>query len=491
LEANSAHLVRGSLWLIGLRWSLRLMGLLSTVILARLLTPADYGIVAIATIIVGGIEVFSRAGQGTAIVRHLNPTREHYDSAWTIQLLIGIGIGVVIWLTIPLTTWYFGEPRAAPVIAVLALRTMMLGSINIGVNNFSRDLQFHKRYWFDVIPSAFSFFVTLGAGIALRNYWALVLGIISQHACSLVLSYTMSSYRPRVSFAKVGDIWSFSTWALFTNIGQFLNNQIDKIAVGGFAGAYSMGRYHVARDVATSPTQEIADPLMAVLLPVMATVQTDQKRRKDVYLSVLYWAAITCTSAAAGVALVAEDMVDVVLGPQWHSVVPLMPWFSLAWGILGICSSVYAALDTVGKAFVSARLQWISLIALAAAIVPVAIHFRDLEAIAITRFAIALGVAPVMFYTLSDQLALPLTEIGSALWRPVLASLCMAVIVITVNGSIAFTGWPRLLLDIAVGSSSYAICVMALWAAYGRPSGPETVVAAVLRNAYFWVRGGA
>jgi lipopolysaccharide exporter len=467
------------------------MGLFNTVILARLLTPADYGIMAIAMLIVGGIEVFSHAGQGTAIVRHPNPTREHYDSAWTIQLLIGIGLGVVIWLTIPLTTWYFGEPRAAPVIAVLAVRTMMLGGINVGVNNFFRDLQFHKRYWFDVVPSAFSFFVTLGAAITLRNYWALVLGIISQHACSLMLSYTMSSYRPRLSFAKVGDIWSFSTWALFTNIGLFLNNQIDKIAVGGFAGAYSMGRYHVARDVATSPTQEIAEPLVAVMLPVMATVQTDLEKRKDVYLSVLYWAAVTCTSAAVGVALVAEDMVDVVLGPQWHSVAPLMPWFSLAWGVLGICSSVYAAFDTVGKAYVSARLQWISLVALAATIVPVAIYFKDLEAIAITRFAIALGVAPLMFYTLSKQLEIPLNEIGLVLWRPVLGSLCMGVIVAAMNGSVAFTGWPRLLLDIAVGSGTYTICVMALWVAYGRPSGPETVVAGALRNAYFWVRGGA
>jgi lipopolysaccharide exporter len=227
------------------------------------------------------------------------------------------------------------------------------------------------------------------------------------------------------------------------------------------------------------------------MLPVMATVQTDYKRRKDVYLSVLYWAAITCTSAAAGVALVAEDMVDVVLGPQWHSVSPWIPWFSLAWGVLGICSSVYAAFDTVGKAYVSARLQWISLVALGAALVPVTIVFRDLEAIAITRLVIAVAMAPLLFYTLSDMLEIPLSEIGSALWRPVLASLCMAIIVLAVNVWITFTGWPRLLLDIAVGSSSYAICGMALWVACGRPSGPETVFAEGFRNAYFWVRGGA
>jgi lipopolysaccharide exporter len=224
---------------------------------------------------------------------------------------------------------------------------------------------------------------------------------------------------------------------------------------------------------------------------VMATVQNDHKRRKDVYLTVLYWAAITCTSAGVGVALVAEDLVDVILGPQWHGVAPLMPWFALAWGVLGICSSVYSAFDTVGKAYISARLQWISLITLAVAIVPVTVYFQDLEAIAITRFVIALALTPFLFYTLSDGLEIPLSEISFVLWRPMLASLCMAVVVTAVNGSITFMGWPRLLLDIAVGSGSYTICVMALWVAYGRPSGPETVVARALRNAYLWVRGGA
>src|SRR5215467_1236019 len=123
--ALQRHMVRGSAWTIGVRWSLRLLGLVSTIILARLLTPADYGIVSIASMIVGLVEVFSRAGHVSAVIRHPNPTREHYDTAWTVSLLLGLGLGGIIWILTPLTTAYFHEPRATPIVEILAFRTML------------------------------------------------------------------------------------------------------------------------------------------------------------------------------------------------------------------------------------------------------------------------------------------------------------------------------------------------------------------------------
>ncbi len=87
------HMARGSAWTVFGRWCDRLTGVVSTVILARLLTPTDYGIVAIATLVVSLVEVFSRTGQGAAVVRHPNPTREHYDLAWTVSLGTGFVLG--------------------------------------------------------------------------------------------------------------------------------------------------------------------------------------------------------------------------------------------------------------------------------------------------------------------------------------------------------------------------------------------------------------
>src|SRR5215472_7511173 len=137
-----SHMLRGSMWTLGIRWSIRLTGLVSTVLLARLLTPADYGIVAIAVVIVGAVDVFRLTGERSAIIRHPNPTREHYDSAWTMSVLLGLGLGLIILLLSPISASYFHEPRALAVVQVLAVRTMASGFENIGTLNFQRDLQF-------------------------------------------------------------------------------------------------------------------------------------------------------------------------------------------------------------------------------------------------------------------------------------------------------------------------------------------------------------
>ena len=268
-----------------------MLGLISTVILARLLTPADYGIVAIAGLIVGSLEIFAQTGQYGAIIRHPNPTREHYDSVWTVSLLLGFGLGVMILAMTPLTTAYFHEPRAKPVVEILALRTMMSGLQNVGTMNFGRNLNFRRQFYFRVIPELISFVVTIGFAFALRNYWALVIGIMTQSVATIVLSYLMEPHRPRICFSKIREIWSFSIWTLFKNLGAYVNNQIDKVAVGGFAGAAAMGRYDVARDVAISPSQELINPIVATLMPVMAKVQNDREKRRELYLSTLSWSA--------------------------------------------------------------------------------------------------------------------------------------------------------------------------------------------------------
>jgi lipopolysaccharide exporter len=470
------HMLGGSAWAIALRWSVRLAGLVSTVVLARLLTPSDYGIVAIATLIVGTIEVFTQTGQYSVIIRHPNPTREHYDSAWTVSLLLGFALGFVVLASAPLAAVYFHEPRSTAIVDILAFRTMLTGTQNIGVVNFRRHLQFHKQFQFSVYPALFSFVLTIASAVVLRNYWALVIGIMSQYICTVVLSYVMEPFRPRFSLSKVGEIWSFSFWTLIKSVGIYLNGQVDKVAIGGFAGAAAMGHYDVGRDVATSPTQELINPMVATLLPVMATVQGDHEKRRELYLNVLYWSAIICTSTSVGVALVTDDMADLVLGPKWHDVKPLMPWLALAFGLLGLSSSVYSAFDTIGRPRISAQLQWTRLAVLALCIFPVAYLTGDLRWIAITRFLVTAAITPTLFMALARALDLQVQDFAATMWRPMAAGLVMALVVLAVNTAINFHGPPRLALDVLVGAVSYLAALIALWLTTGRPQGPESEI---------------
>jgi lipopolysaccharide exporter len=471
--ALQRHIVRGSAWIIGVRWCVRFLGLISTVILARLLTPADYGIVAIASMIVGIVEVFGRAGQGSAIVRHPNPTREHYDSAWTVSLLLGFAVGGIIWALTPLATTYFHEPRATLIVEILAFRTMLSGAQNIGVLNFQRRLEFSKQFWFSVTPTLVSFPITIAAAFILRNYWALVIALMVEYVVTFTLSYVMEPYRPRISFAKMNEIWSFSTWSLIKNVGFYFNTLVDRIIVGGFAGSAAMGRFQVASDLATIPSQEISAPVVSVLFPVLATVQHDRERRLSLYLTVLYWSALICTSTSIGVALVTNDFVDLVLGPKWQDVKPLMPWLALSVGVLGLGNSVYVAFETIGMAMMSARMQWLRLFGLIVAIIPVAYVTHDLVAVAMTRLIVTIAITPTLFFALSRVFGFTMRDIVVTIWRPLTAGLTMAAVVLSANSMVPFSGPLRLALDICLGATSYMATVLALWTLVGRPQGPE------------------
>src|ERR1044072_9054409 len=144
------HLLEGSAWMIGLRWAIRLTGLVSTVILARLLVPADFVLVAGAILVVA-----------------------------------------------PFTPAYFQEPRAVPVMQCLALRAAMGGFENIGIVDFRRELRFDRFFLYNMGPKLASVVVTISLAFLWRNYWALVAGILSGQFAMVATSYSMHAYRPR------------------------------------------------------------------------------------------------------------------------------------------------------------------------------------------------------------------------------------------------------------------------------------------------------
>ena len=211
---------------------------------------------------------------------------------------------------------YFHEPKVAPVMQCLSLRAVLGGLENIGTVNFRRDLKFNSFFAYNVYPKLVSFTITVVLAFMLRNYWALVAGMLSSQAALIILSYTMHHHRPRFTLTKVNEIWSFSIWAFVRSIGQYFNGQVDQIAVGGFGGSSLMGRYAVASDLAQSPSREINDPMVAVLYPVMSRLQNSLPDLRAVYLNTLGWTAFICASTGVGVALVAPEMQQLVLGAK-------------------------------------------------------------------------------------------------------------------------------------------------------------------------------
>jgi O-antigen/teichoic acid export membrane protein len=468
-----AHLRSGAFWMISLRWALRLTGLVSTVILARLLTPRDFGIVAMAMIVVGTLEMFNQTGQKLVLIRLEEPTDEHFNTAWTISFLLGLVIAVAILAVSPFTEFYFHEPRVVPVMQCLALRAILGGLENIGTVNFRRDLRFGRFFAYNVYPKVISFVITIVLAFVLRNYWALVAGMLSGQVTLIVLSYTMDSHRPRFTLSKVREIWSFSIWTFLRSIGAYLHGQIDQVVVGGFGGSSLMGRYSVASDIAASPSREINEPMVAVLYPVMSRLQQDGAALAQVFLRTLSWSAVICISASVGVALVADDMANLVLGPKWAGIGPLVAWLSIGAGIIGLSSGSYALFDAFGLPHVGARMIWLRTIILVAAVVPVAFLTHSVIDIAIVRALAAVLFLPGLYLVAGRLLGLSLADYVGCLWRPVVAALCMAAAVLIFNALIAVEGNVRLISDVVIGTVVFLASLLGAWVLAGRPPGPE------------------
>ena len=477
------HMLRGSAWMVGLRWAIRLTGVVSTIILARLLTPKDFGVVAIAMIVVGMFEILSMTGQSMAIIRHSDPSREHYDTAWTISVIIGCAIAAGIVIAAPLSNFYFHDERAISVMQCLALRPLISGLENIGVVDFNRDLRFGRVFGYNFYAKLLSFSVTVTLAFVLRNYWALVAGILCGQSARTVLSYAMHSYRPRISFSKISEMWSFSIWIFIRSLGAYFLSKVDVIAVGGATGTVSMGRYTIADDVASSPTNEIVHPIVGVLFPVMARYRNDPARLRQLYLQMLGWALIIGVSTGIGIWLVAPDMVSLVLGEKWVSITPLVGWLAVTATISVATSGAYTTLDVIGVPHLGARLLWFSFVVLAAAMFPVAYITKDLLDLVIVRFVVTIFLTLPVLFVAGRCIGIRLRDQAAAFWRPLSAGGAMALAVWSINQILAVAGPVRLGLDIGVGVIVYVGTLLALWNISGRPLSAERDVITLIESA--------
>lgn len=469
------------------RWLLRSIGFISTIILARLLTPADFGLIAMAMLVIGALQVLAETGQRQAIIRLRSPTPEHYDTAWTVGILIGLAITVLLVIAGPLAAAQFEEPRLTWVMWLLALKPLIQSFENIGLVDLQRALNFRRDLQIMLYSKLGGFLVTIALALWFRNYWALIAGTLAQTSITVLLSYVFSRYRPRLGLAKVQELWSFSIWSLVTSVATYGGERVDHALVANEIGADALGTYSVGAELGALPTDELVVPPVRALFAVYSRVSHDVVALREHYLIALSFIAVVATSTSTGVALVAEDAVTVVLGARWQAAAPLIPWFALAAGILGVARSVNAVLLAAGHARANA---WRA-VAFAVALVPLAViglNWRGAEGAAIARLAVTMIFGPVMLYLAMRLLAIPFAALVAVLWRPIAAAAVMAVAVNIVHPWLPAVPLLRLGIDAAVGATVFGAMLFLTWVATGRPSGAEATLLKTLRVP--WRRGG-
>ncbi len=467
-------MAKSSAWVVGGRWASRSIGLFSTVILARLLSPEDFGLLAIAALVVSFAELITQRGQRLAVVQKTDPDPDFINSAWTVTLLSGIFFGLIVLALAPYIARYFGDARAEFVIYAMSLRIFMMGFENIGMMLYIKDFNFKNDFLVNIFEKIFPFFITLILAFYFRNYWALVIGLLAGHFGVIVTTYFMHSYRPRICFRKISEVWAFSGWVLIESVGSFFTLRIDRFFIPGVGGASSMGHYHVGADLARLPTFELFMPLNRAFFPAYARLQHSPREMINTFVNILSVSAIICIPVSVGFAIVADEAVRFIYGEKWAPMVQVVSWISVNAGVLAMLSTFYPVLQASGRGRLSAVITIAHALLLFVSLFVLQNAFNTITGIAAIRTLVSFAVIPFAIVCLRQVIRVSLADIMGALWRPLLATGVMSyVLMYHIPPHPGLSLWLLLLMRIIAGSVVFGVVLGLSWLLAGRPAGAE------------------
>jgi lipopolysaccharide exporter len=478
---------QGTGWVIGWRMATRILGVISTLTLVRLLLPSDFGLVALSASFAQSIEAFSVLGVEDAVVRERAPTRDVYDTGFTLNALRSVTTAAVILaLAIPASS-FFAEPRLANILAALAIATLLDGFTNIGIVDFRRDFAFGKEFLLWILPRLVAIVATLVIAFVWRSYWALVVGSLVSRILRVIFSYYMHPFRPRFTVRAWRRLIGYSTWSWAVSVIGLMRDRSDTILIGRMLDPTRVGIFAIGAEVAALPTTELVEPLCRAAFSGFAAGRNADLTPGDTYLRIIATMALLTLPAGVGISLVADPLVNLAFGTLWAGAVPLVQVLALA-GTLTVFGLISGTLFSAHGLLRQMFELSVATLILRVALLIFLIDRMGLYGAALAA-AIAIAVEQSLYVVLTVRhFAVRPADLFRHTWRCLLATAAMAAVLLR-SGLGGHTAAPeagalaqQLVLAVLVGMATYTAVLLAAWLAAGRPPGAETDFLALARR---------
>jgi O-antigen/teichoic acid export membrane protein len=469
----------GATWMLAFKLTERSLSLVSTVVLARMLLPADFGILAMAISLAAMLELMTAFSFDVALLQRHQLERKHLDTAWTFNVIFAILIFLLMLALAGAAAGYFREPQVEEVIYVLAAAWLIQGFENIGLIGFRREMRFDKEYRFLAIKKLIGVAVTVPLAIALRSYWALVIGMVASRGLSVLLSYQMHPYRPRLSLAGARDLLNFSGWLLVNNVLSFFHQRATDLIVGRIAGAQALGLYNISFELSNLPTTEIAAPINRAVYPGFAKLARERGQVGKTFLDSVGVMAMFTVPAGFGLAAIADPLIRVLLGANWLDAIPLIPILAVSGAIASIGNNSGAAVIALGAPHLVTAM-WVARLAMLIPALIIATEKWGVAGTAWAVLAVTAVITPLSFAVVLPRLELRARHIIGEVWRPFVATAAMYYFVIEtihwLRAHGADSQFALLFAGVLAGIVCYAAAIIVLWALAGRPVGAESLI---------------
>jgi O-antigen/teichoic acid export membrane protein len=482
------RLTRGAAWLTATRLLVNLIGFASTIALARMLLPADFGLVAIAATIAAVIGSVTELSLSSALVQHDDPDDRHFDAAWTLNVARALVLaGALAALALPVAELY-ADPRLVEIMLALSATTLLGGFGNPKLVVFTRDLIFWQEFVIGVSQKLLGFVVAIAIAVFYESYWALIVGGAAGQLVALVLSYVVLPYRPRLRLTGGRSLLAFSVWLTLGRTVNTVNWRSDQLFIGYFLGHGPLGFYTFGDNLAALPTREATGPLAQTLFPAFSRMSGDPDRLREAYQKAQTLMCAVALPIGCGFATIAEPLVRVTVGAKWEPAVIVIQILASVFAVQTVASTLQPLAMAMGETRALFRRDLANLVFRFPLII-LGLATGGLLGVLLARVASGLFGTLLNLALVRRLLGVPVTAQLAANGRSFAAVGVMALALGSVmrTGAVdAVIGTVPALLALAAlitsGALVYVATLAGLWMLAGRPPGPETSIADILRS---------
>lgn len=338
--------LRGGLVTIGAQGFKMVIQFLSVILLARLLVPEDFGLVASVGPIVAFVGLLQNLGLQQAVVQRKDISEQQLNQVFWISALVGLGSAVVVAGLAPAIAAFYGDQRMSGITLGSALPLLFGSLAAVPLALMNRHLQFGQLAMNDVISAAAGLLAATIAAYAGLGYWSLVIGPAVSAVVALAAAWQVARWTPQRPDLKVdADILSFGANLTGFNLANFFSRNLDNILIGKYSGAIELGYYDRAYKLLLFPLQNINQPLTRVMVPLLSRIHEDKARFRDIYVRTNWMLAAVTMPGIAALTLTSDQVVGLLFGPGWAPVAPIFAW-------LGIASLIQSVSSTTGWIFI-------------------------------------------------------------------------------------------------------------------------------------------
>lgn len=439
----------------------RALVLVTMAILARLLTPEEFGIVGFATLVTAYLAVLKDLGLGAAVIQRKDDVDEAAQTVFVLNLAIGAALTAITFVAAPFVATFFREPLVTPLLRVLSLTFVLesLGSMHVVL--LKKNLDFRRKLVPDIGQSVVRGVVSIGLAATGFGVWALVWGHLAGVVSFVVLSWAVIPWRPTFTMHRrlLRPLTRYGAPLVLTDIQYAIWANLDYVVVGRLLGDAALGIYTLAYRLPELLVHSVWRVLAQAIFPVFSRLQDDIAALRRGFLATIRYTQIAIVPLCVGLFVTAESAVAVLFGDQWAAVAPVlqvMAVFSLI-GSIGVnAGDVYKAL---GRPDLLAKLSVIEL----AALVPALLYGARYGVIGVAwaHAIVATLDSVVRLLVARRMIGVSLAEIGRELAPSFAAGAILAVVAtLTLHATAGIGVLGSLVATAAIGAATYAA---ALW----------------------------